>query len=315
MTHPGNAVALPNAGYADGLEDLDSSDLTIPRLRIDHKQGVLKDGQTGQEFPEVFAVIFGLVKQRILWHPSIENDEKPMCKSPDFLSGYPNLHPTKPNKAFPFSTAGFDPNSAPANGGLLQLPCEGCKLKEWGSHPMGDKPYCSEQHTLPMLYAESLDALRAGMHSPALFTVQKSGLKPSKNYLSPFAQRKRPVYSVMTRISLKQLSAGSNPYAIPVFSTIGETNTDDWMEYSERFAAMKMFLQNSRPRGDEEPQSMTTQAYVPPTVQAPPTVQSGGYQAPTVQAPPSMPLPQMPVSVGAPAPAAPVAADDDDLPF
>lgn len=308
-----SAVALPS-DYSDGLEDLGEGDLTIPRLRLGHKSGFIEDAQTGQQFTEIYAIVLGLVKQRILWHPSIDSDdEKPMCKSPDFQAGYPNLKPAKPNKAFPWNVAGLDPSSFPVNeDGLIVLPCEGCKLKEWGTHPMGGKPYCSEQHTLPMLYATTLESLQAGIYSPALLTIQKTGIKPSKNYLSPFKQRKVGVYSAYTRIGLRVQTAGQNQYVIPVFATVGSTDPGEWPGFSERFRAMREFIHNSRPRSSDDDAGVTggVQAgyqsapqagpYVPPSFQPPSTVAApaGPYVATGAQ-----PVPQaQPVAQPAPQP-------------
>lgn len=259
-----------------GLEDLDESDLTIPRLKIEHKLGVLKDAQTGMQFQQVFAVVLGLVKQRVLFHPSMETeDEKPMCRAPQFTTGYPNLNPSKPFKAFPWSVAGFDPNSVPKDEeGNLVLPCEACNLKNWGTHPTGDKPYCTEQYTMPLLYAPTLDELQADIYTPALMTIQKTGLKSSKNYLSPFAARKVGVYTAYTRIGLNVIVKGDNQYATPAFTTVGVTPMERHMEFSERFRSLREFVHSSKPRA-RDTQTPPQQFVAPAVHHAAP--QSGPY--------------------------------------
>lgn len=303
---------VPMGTYETGLDDLTSADLTVPRLRIAHKDGVFKDSATNEELPELICVILGLVRQRVLFHHNVEDGDKPMCKSPDFKAGYPTMEPTSKEKAFPWKLSGFDPNDFPPVNDRIVLPCESCKLREWDSHPVtGKKPYCAEQFTLPIFYAPSLDELKEGRYASALITFQKTGVPPTKKYLSPFVARKTGAYTVFTRIGLTQMSRGQTDYCVPNFQKLGDTDPEDWSEYSENYGAIRKFLQDNVPGGAEDMTddaaniiNSTAEVIIEPPVA-------------TVQQPTST-LVRPPMAQAAPAPVQSVAApalEDDSLPF
>src|SRR6478736_1298857 len=73
-----------------GLEDIGAGDVIIPRLSIDHKTAEFKDNLSGWRSNTLTVVLLGMVKQRILWHDPVEDGDKPLCKSPDYLHGFPN---------------------------------------------------------------------------------------------------------------------------------------------------------------------------------------------------------------------------------
>lgn len=304
---------VPIGTYETGLDDLTSADLTVPRLRIAHKDGVFKDSATNEELPELICVILGLVRQRVLFHHNVEDGDKPMCKSPDFKAGYPTMEPTSKEKAFPWERAGFDPNDFPPVGDRIVLPCESCKLREWDSHPVtGKKPYCAEQFTLPIFYAPNLDELKEGRYASALITFQKTGVPPTKKYLSPFVARKLGAYTVFTRIGLTQMSRGQTDYCVPNFQKLGDTNEEDWPEYSENYGAIRKFLQDNVPGGVED---MTDDAANIINSTAEVIIES---PVATVQQPTATTLARPPMAQATAAPVQSVAApaeDDDSLPF
>lgn len=350
---PGSALAVPAEPIDTGLGDLTTADIQFPRLKIVHSDGVFEDPAMSQQYGEVFCVVLGLVRQRILWHTRVENDEKPMCKSPDFLNGYPNLEPADASRNFPFAQAGFNPDLQMIDeAGRMVLPCGDCKLKEWGSHPQGGKPYCSEQFTLPVLYAGDLASVQSQFWTPALVTFQKTGITPAKRYLGAFQMQNKGAYTAITRITLATKRQGNVTYSTPIFQNVGETDPDAWPEFSEQFRSVRTWLISAKPRGKDidgeavvtDPnagQPVTTQ-YVQPVQQQvqqaqpqyvqPQPVQPAVQQAvtpPPAQrpfTPPARQVPtvqQQPAPVAQPAPTpqpspqAPPAAspDDDDLPF
>jgi hypothetical protein len=305
MTQPGTDLAS-QSDFDTGLDDL-GNDLIVPRLRIKHKLGVFQSDGTGQQFPELICVILGLVRQRVLFHHVVEDGDMPMCKSPDFQYGYPNFDPPRKETVFPWDRAKLNPNDFPPDeDGNVAIPCQSCALKEWGTHPVTSKaPYCAEQHTLPIYFAESVEELLADQFYPALITVQKTGIAPSKRYLGTFKQRGVGAYTVITKITLLQQKRGQNDYCVPQFQQIGTTPQEKWTKYSEDYAGTRMFLTSARPRtsGDD-----------PTNTQSAPTDSASAATTPPVQ---TMQRPQPTAApVAAQSNVPPITIDsDDELPF
>lgn len=318
-------VAIPTTSGSDleglGLEDASVTDIVIPRLRIMHPEGLFQDNLSQAEYPKLTVIVLGLIKQRVKWADEVDDDDRPMCKSTDFEHGFPNIdEAVKKDKRFPWDASNFKPEDFPADkgiNGLTTLPCAQCNFKEWQADRK--PPTCSEQHTYPILYnvPDTEDWI------PALFTVQRTGIKPSRNYLSAFVQSRKPMFTATTEIGLTQQSRGTVKYSIPTFKRTGNSDPDLWEEYANTFRAIRDFVkQPPRPQEDDEAYAATegssnvNAAPAPAaTQQAPPAEQVDPMAAPA-QAPSAA---TEPAAASAPAPAAPqaqpVAADDDDLPF
>lgn len=310
---PGQDLATidPNQFASTGLDDMSMSDAIIPRIRIEHKEGVWKDNLTNQPIVELRFIALGLVKQRVLFHPNVEDGDVPMCKSSDFNLGFPN--PDAPrNKSFPWEKSGFDPADFPANqAGTIQLPCEGCALKDWGSHPNGDTPYCSEQWTLPIYYDASDQPgpwdMGLAEWSPAILTLQKSSVKPIRQYLTSFKNANKPPFIAVGKGTLKVITRGQVTYSVPTFTKEEESPRENWLEFSEQFVEMRTYLQRPPVRESEEdgvpatpadntntapPQAQQVQQQAPPAQQDPWTGQPPAQQAPPQQE--QAPPPQQP---------------------
>lgn len=234
-------MTVQNVGdFETGLEDFDMEDAVIPRLSIVHREGQFKDSLSNEQFDSVKVIILGLVKQRILWHPTVDDGDRPMCRSSDHNLGFPNMSDDQPKeKRFPWEKSGFDKADYPADDdGLIALPCSGCQLKEWGSHPDGKRPFCSEQFTLPVLY----DPREDDSWVPAIMTFQKTGLKPLKSYLTSFARSKNAAFQAVTEIGLNLQKRGQTDYSVPWFKRVGDTDDSNWREYSSSFRTMRDFL-------------------------------------------------------------------------
>src|SRR5690606_34030382 len=120
------------------------------------------------------------------------------------------------------------------------LPCASCVFKEWGKTDSGraKPPPCSEQFTLPLLYTtDSGESWVTG-----ILTLQRTGIKPTKQYMASFVQRTQPLFSVMTRITLNQLSRGTVQYSVPAFQQIGPTDPNSWGEYAAQMVSARSFL-------------------------------------------------------------------------
>lgn len=320
-----------------GLEDVDVSDVIIPRLQIQHTTGTWKDNLSGVEYPSLNVILLGLVKQRIMWGEDIEDGDKPQCKSPDFVHGFPNLREdVAAVKRFPFDDSNFSPSDAQpveidsgvdkafpegySSNGLPVLDCASCSFSQWGTGPSGKgvPPRCSEQHTYAVLYEAEV-----GVWTPALVTLQRTGIKPSRSYISGFAQSKTPMFTVITELGLQQNSRGSVKYSVPTFKRMSASDRDYWGEYAEQYRSIRRFIRAAPHRKDEEGEAAPEPAAnvnTGPAATAPATPADPPFAAPEA-APAATAAPAAaPVSAPAPAQAAPAPApaapdDDDDLPF
>lgn len=341
-TTGGGAVAIPSdEDFGDiGLEDIDASDIAIPRLTIVHNEGRFKDSLSGSVYDSGLKVILlGLIKQRVFWRDDTDEGEAPLCKSPNFDYGFPQQDPEVPaSKHFPWAKSNFTPDQAqPVNiepsksypagwssNGLPVLPCNSCIFKEWEK---GDwkQPPCAEQHTYPLLYE-----LEEGIWQPALYTVQKTGIKPSRTYMSSFAQAKQPFFSVYTTLGLTQQRRGTVDYSVPWFSRGEPTDRNSWLEYANNFKSIREFVRSAPRRFDDDAQpeaSANVNTPPVPTAAAPaapastpaqpaPTAAASASTAPAPVAVPSAPAPVSPSQPEPPSSApAPAAAANDDLPF
>jgi hypothetical protein len=214
-----------------GLEDFGAADEQIPRLRIVQNKGVFKDNLTGEEFDTLTGVCLGLVRQRVLFHHIVDEVEGPLCRSSNFVEGSPY------RKHFPWDDAGFDNSDYDVND---RLPCEQCKLKDWGSHPERDTPYCSEQFTLPFI-REHAD----GSAAPTIVSFQKSSVKPVKGYLSGFKQKGVPTFTNRTEVKLTLAKRGNVDYSVAEFTVGDPTDIEDHPHYADTFLNIRSFLHSS----------------------------------------------------------------------
>lgn len=224
----GTDIAVPQeVDGMEGLEDFGSEDMVMPRLGIAHSEGKFVDNLTGEEFDTLRVVLLGLVKQRIMWSEEVEDGEGPLCKSYDFTTG-------NPSKDFPWKASGFEKQ----DGDDIKLPCESCALKEWGSHPSRKTPWCSEQYTLPLL----MEMGEGNYGAPAILTIQRSGVKPVRSYLTGFKRSNNPLFTAVTTMSLDLQKKGSVTYSVPKFSKGEQTDDEYWSEYADHYRSIREFL-------------------------------------------------------------------------
>lgn len=337
-----SSVAQWDASQGTGLEDFNPSDASIPRLIIEHVDGVFKDSTTEEEFQQIDCILLGLVKQRLMWPAEQgEGDTKdsPLCKSPDFNLGFPLLDEEKKlseEKRFPWNASNFEPANllAPEGTSEKALPCATCRFKEWNTDPKGNKPWCSEEWTVPLLYWAN------DMWNPAIIGFHRSGLKAAKKYIGAFANRKLPLFTAITTLGLDQQKRGNVRYCLPVFTRKGESDATEWLDYRQDFLGIQEYLKAFPANRDDSASTATENiednAWTGETVEAevatpaaptPPAApaQPAAPAAPAAPTPPAQPA--APVAQPAPAaptpPAAPVATapveapvdDDDEPPF
>lgn len=326
MTQTDNLPMHPD-DLNTGLEDFDLARMVIPRLTIDHKKAAFVDSLTNEEYPgSMTLVILGMVKQRILWHVKPgDKGELPLCKSPDFEHGFPTDIDLLPkDKEFPWKGAvkgadsGFDANDyTPENGinGLVALPCASCQLKEWGAHPLGNKPYCGEMYTFPCMYTPK--NAPEGSFVPSLLSIRSTGLKPANAYISRFVATKTPMFTVNTLIRLDVVTRGGNEFCVPAFQTTTPSDRAWWPEFAQTFRAVRETIRRAPTPSENIEDDTVTVTTATPSVA--PTTAPVATAAP-VASPAARPMPAAAPAVPVPQPVAtvptgPVPADDDDLPF
>jgi hypothetical protein len=313
-----------------GLEDIEASDVVIPRISINHIDAEFKNNLTGQTFTSLRVVILGLVKQRIFWSgEEYEENDKPLCKSTDAKIGFPQMREDIPaDKQFPWADSNFNKPDYPPRAefnDLIALPCDKCIFAEWGKDPKSGKstpPPCNEQYTYPLLYEDEQGEL-----VPALFTTQKTGIKTSKQYNSYFASSRTAFFTVWTEITLEPQSRGTVRWAVPKFKRGDQTPRDEWPIWGDQARQIREFIRQPPRNNDADPSSdaVSTSDNVntaPPAAAAPPAAPAPAAAAPPAAPQPAAPVqPATPVTPSAPvapatpaAPAAPVAPDAEPVP-
>lgn len=325
---PGTGVAVPfdENEWNVGMEDVGASDLVIPRLKIIHDECLFENNLTKERWSTLQCIVIGQVKQRIMWDDEVSEGgtDRPQCRSSDFTYGFPNLRTDIPvRKQFPWEDSNFKPEhlrvidkAQPTqdhpegftSNGIPCLPCASCKFTAWGADRK--PPRCAEQHTYVILYT-----LDGGVsHTLALLTLQKSSIKPSKEFISGMAQSKQPIFSVYTEIKLLAEKRGSVSYATAQFIRGAATRRENWREYANQITSIRGFLRQApRPADDADLEAQeasdpwATSAPVAPT--PPPQVeQTQAASVPTPEAaPPAAPAPAPVAPVPAPAAVVPPA--------
>lgn len=328
-------LALPD-DYMTGLEDFTPS-ASMPRIQIVHDKGVFKDALTDEEFELLYGIPLGLIKQRVMWHPKVEDGDMPQCKSNDGDTGYPNIKGPTQKCMFPFQRSGINLDILPRDEFRRPtIACEGCPHTQWTKDPEDGKrvpPACAERYTIPILYSttEGGDIDRAGIVS-----FQKSGITPAKNYIQGFARAKQPLFSSFVTIRLETAKRGTVVYSTPKFKRGGPVSQAEFPNYVQQYREIRELLRNPPRPSDEEVEAVqgaqviqevpvtTVQATAGPVGTTVPNVPVVDAQAVVnavstpVSVPPQQAQPTQPVAtqpVVAPAWAAPASSSDDDLPF
>lgn len=320
---PESGAVAPVAAYHGdvddlGLEDIDASDVRIPRLTILGKVGKFKESLSGAEYPEMDVIVLGVVKQRVAWpeDPSDDGKDKPQCKSTNFLVGIPNLRTDIPeDKRFPWAEAGFRPDHARAvtltpeqagspepwdSNGLPALPCHACKLKDWKKDGGKNKPpHCAEQHTYVLLYSPDEGASWV----PALLSLQRSSMTNSKQYLSFFKQAGQPPFTVYTHLSLRMKNRGSVDYSECELVKRGGTDPTNFEYYADTYRNIRAFIRQAPRNSEDDPVNTGASASGTPAPPAGNVNQPVTEATPPAAAPAPVPAPAAPPAAAAPAPA------------
>lgn len=309
-------ATVASSAVPEGLESIDSSDLSMPIIKMVHDQALWEDSLSGEQFEEMDVILLGLIKQRVLWPAEVaEEAEAPLCRSYNFTQGHPGEKfpiKAKSDPASPLEASGFAAEDF--NSGLLS--CTGCNLKEWGSHPTRDVPWCVEQFVFAVMMTEPGEDLG----SPAILTLQRSSIKPAKAYITAFVRQKKPLFVARTTLKLNAQSRGSVKYSVPKFVKGVATDPDFHEQYAELYHHVKDFVTTPRTGEAETEVTVTAPATAPvsPAAAAPAPAPAAAPAAAPVAAT-AAPVAAAPVAAApvAAAPTVPVVAStsEDDLPF
>lgn len=276
MTSTEIATYRRDDGSVLGIDEIDAGDMVAPRFSIDHNKGVWRNSQTEAEYQSFTAILLGRAKQRIMWKEKLTDEADAQCRSNNFKEGFPNNNP-KSAKAdlFPWDRSVFPREAYPAvpeRNNLTVLPCESCNFKEWVGE---DKPPCKEQWTFAALVFLATPLAPEGEWVPALMTIQGTGIPSVKPYISQFIQRRAPLFTAHTTVTLRAEKKAGNDYFVPVFTSAGPSDNSQWDFYASSTESFMMFLKQD-PRGYEGSGSSTIanpatqQAISPPATPAAP---------------------------------------------
>lgn len=306
----------------EGLEDFDESDMVMPRLSLGSNQdaGYIINNLSGEKIPGnpgIEMVVLGIVKNRILWPPEMgATKENPLCRSYDFHVGHPD--PEQPAR-FPWAASGFAAPTLVVGESPPHLSCEDCRLKEWGTNPGASKesPWCTEQHIYVIL------TLTNSTYASAILTLQRSGIGPSRKYMSSYAQIKTPMFVATTLLTLEVQKRGTVEYSVPTLTRGRNTPETKYAEFAETYRRIRRVLQTPRSNDVDEvpvaaapdanvyqPQAAPAPAPQPVTPTAPSPVPVQNVAPPAAPSPAPVPVPQetVPVPQAAPVPDIPPAA-------
>lgn len=279
-----------------GLEDFDEADMIMPTLRLGANQdaGFIINGLSNEKMTELECVVLGIVKGRILWAADIEEGKQlPLCRSYEFAHGWPNM------PEFPWTASGFAVPQMDAPQEILN--CGDCRLKEFGTNPKSEAPWCAEQHHYVILYKVINED--GSVLVPAIFTIQRSAMKASRKYMSAFAQSKSPMFVTSTKITCETQKRGSVDYTVPVFTRGTPIPAEYYQGYADQFRRIRATLQTPRMiEPDETPVAAPASNVHTPA----PAASQPAPATPAPQTVPDVPpaaTPQNPVPPATPAPA------------
>lgn len=228
-------VAVPGADYSEfagvGLEGLDVGDFGIARWRIDHNDGLFKNNQNDFAYQSIDVILLNLVKQRVFFPKETDEEHAdPLCKSNDFVNGYPG-------QGFPVDESGFPLDVF--NSGAA-LPCASCAFKDWGPRKPNGKstpPVCRELFTFTFIALN--DEVE---NTPGIISLKGTSIGPAKKYISQFVQRKWPMFVRSTRIDLDANLYMGRKYYVAKFSGLEEQNPAQFPEFAEIAISAREYL-------------------------------------------------------------------------
>lgn len=310
-------------GLETGLEDFEGG-IQLPRLVLKHADRVFLDSATNEEYPYLVGIPLGLVRQRVMWSPDMGEDKgRPQCKSSDAVDGYPNVKDVGTDDEFPWDEFPISMEQTTKDEyDRPVLKCNGCPFAEWTKDKKGKPkpPLCKERYTFPFLYTTNRNPdqsfnTQGPFDAAGVFSLQGSGIKPARTYMSRFAASKMPLYSAIAQITLRGEERGSVKYSVPEFKKLDNTDPSDWYTYSEQLVQVREYLK-APPRPESDLSDAKPEGYVAPEPVKQATPSSPARTAPAAAPPPvkrADDVVEGTIVSESNVPSAPVV--EDDLPF
>jgi hypothetical protein len=197
----------------------------VDRLRVNHQSGTFALPDDDGQRSVLTVVILGLVHQRVMFS---EDRRGIPCKSPNGTIGIPGT-------SFPWDKSSFEPYQyPPSTQGYRELPCNLCRFKEFDTDLKGGKaPACSEQYTLPLFY------LSGTGWKVGIFSVQKTAIKPTRDYLTKFQRNREPAYTKFTTISLSRVGKDGKYWSTPAYQEAGIVDRALYIRLSHFYRSMR----------------------------------------------------------------------------
>jgi len=204
LRHPMD-VQIPEElqGYT-GFEDIDSSAFVIPRMKIvqptskEGTQGRLRINLTGDEFAAMDVVIVKAMQGRVLWDHDNAGNEKPLCRSSDFL------HPDASIENPPSPECVRRVTSTTKKTMLKPV----CPNAVWNGT---EKPACGETWNLLCIQKDEF--------LPFWLSVAGTSIAPVRRYLSAIALRRCPLWQFETVISTDEQKGDRGRYFVVKFES------------------------------------------------------------------------------------------------
>lgn len=239
----GSAVQAYQQPVETGLEDMSKEDMIIPRLVITQPQtlditpenlGKLYINLTGEYYEEMDMVLIKMKKSRVLFPDDFDRNNKPLCKSDDFMVPSPEIE--KPM----CSTCQLMPLQ-PGE----KKPQHHCPYANWTANPAGKQkpPKCSETWNLLVVDLKT--------YMPMFFSLKSTALSPLKRITSAMkmlcAAKNKAAWSMSFNTKIKQSpNTDRGVYYVPDFSTLVALKEEDM----ENMAAIQRELVNVAVQAD-----------------------------------------------------------------
>ena len=204
LRHPMD-VFLPEElqGYT-GFEGIDSSAFVIPRMKIvqptskEGTQGRLRINLTGDEFAAMDVVIVKAMQGRVLWDHDNAGNEKPLCRSSDFLHPDASIeNPPSPECVRRVTRTTKKTMLKPV-----------CPNAGWNGT---EKPACGETWNLLCIQKDEF--------LPFWLSVAGTSIAPVRRYLSAIALRRCPLWQFETVISTDEQKGDRGRYFVVKFNS------------------------------------------------------------------------------------------------
>lgn len=208
-----------------------------PQIKIDHDTGKFYvKGNPDKILDRSLDIIgLGLFRSRTYWASpaSVTRDVKIACKSHDGVEGIPG-------EEFPWEESEFAKVASNA-----KLPCAQCTFKGW--LPNEKQPRCSSTWTIPALVPVFMNpSFQADPDADLgifMLPFTASSIPNLEEYLTPLRDQGMPVYSRITRVTLKRVSKGNREFAKAEFALHEHTRERDWPKFSRMLHEVRNFMQ------------------------------------------------------------------------